>query len=777
MLLQFFKEEGCIPESGEDPVVLDGQEEKRRLFPSELGDFRLLGKIGEGGMSEVYDAVQITLNRRVALKLLPRPLCLSKRALNRLRMEAQTIALLDHPGIVKVIIMDPEEGFIAQELVEGGETLTGLIERKPRDDRETKDYFQRMAGIIMQAAEALQHAHDRGIIHRDVKPSNILITRDGSPKISDFGLARVDGVRHSWSRDFCGTVFYMSPEQVSGRRSRIDQRTDIFSLGATLYETLALKRPFPGESSQEVLKKVVECNPVELRRIDRRIPYELSSICGRAMDKNPDRRYRSMAEFAEDLRRYLAGEPLSPETIGWLRRANRWIRRHKIIVAAAMVLFAAVVVLAWHAYYRAKNAFLPVPNAYAWADYHSSFDGMLWQPHIDPGDPCLLFYEILRDLEMTEDIDSSLFEKIDSRLRELLVRCRERGEVRLIEDALYLQAYLKRREAEKNHDPQWLHESDEIYSDLGFFNPFSPDAFIWRADLEEAAERGLLVNHDHFLIHLSTVQNLASGLYKGGHLKDFLSAKEHLLKVLEQRPKNRSGLLLLGRLEFFQARSFRQFAGLEDAEKTLLRALHDPGPDPCGMIYTTLGQIRQLIGDQAGALEWFNSAVTESQDPYYLHNALCGLGRAYMYMGDRSSCIDYLIRANEEVKGSDPHVHLALAEYYLFLGDWNRARDHADQALKLQLASSYFMLARISTATGDREGAIWEITCMRNEAEYCPRDFLLACIFLASLDYSVETGKDVSFKEKRAVLLAELMNDLRHDASETCLYFSARGAC
>jgi len=222
-----------------------------------LGDYKIIREIGRGGMGVVYEAEQISMNRKVAVKVLSSHLRFSTDAVDKFRREAEAGGRQSHPGIVAIHGVGEEEGvhYIAQELVEGSYTLADKLEDLQRQGEQPSGYFREVAKLVSEVADALHHAHESGVIHRDVKPSNILITKDGKSKVTDFGLAKIeDALALSRTGDFAGTPYYMSPEQAMSRRMGIDKRTDIYSLGATLYEMLTLKRPFRGETSHEVLK-------------------------------------------------------------------------------------------------------------------------------------------------------------------------------------------------------------------------------------------------------------------------------------------------------------------------------------------------------------------------------------------------------------------------------------------------------------------------------------------------------------------------------------------
>ena len=214
-----------------------------------IGDFRLVSPLGRGGMGQVWQAEQISMGRKVALKLLHTHVQLSDDGVMRFEREAKAGGKLKHPGIVQIHSVGVSDGvhYMAQELVEGSYTLADSLADFRAETELPPGYYSKVAKLFREMAEALSHAHENGVVHRDIKPSNILIGPDEKPKVADFGLAMVeDQLGLSRTGDFMGTPFYMSPEQAASRRMGIDHRTDVFSLGATLYEALTLTRPALG---------------------------------------------------------------------------------------------------------------------------------------------------------------------------------------------------------------------------------------------------------------------------------------------------------------------------------------------------------------------------------------------------------------------------------------------------------------------------------------------------------------------------------------------------
>lgn len=303
-----------------------------------LGGFRLIRLLGEGGMGRVWEAEQIALGRRVALKLV-RP-GFERGGLHRLWREARAAGRINHRGIVPVFEVGEidDQPFIVEQLVGDGTTLADLIARgragRRPDPREVVARF-------VEIAEALQAAHDAGILHGDIKPQNILIDRDGRPRVSDFGLSQVRGDGEG-SHPLRGTVAYMSPEQATGSGS-VDARSDVFSLGAVLYEALTLERALPGNTTAEVLERHRAGPPPAPRRLDRRISRDLSAVCMRALAHDPAARYATLSDFADDLTRVLRHEPTQARPVGALLRSAKWARRHP---ARAVGLASTVVLVA-----------------------------------------------------------------------------------------------------------------------------------------------------------------------------------------------------------------------------------------------------------------------------------------------------------------------------------------------------------------------------------------------------------------------------------------------
>ena len=312
-----------------------------------IGDFRLLWILGSGGMGQVWEAEELSLGRRVALKLIRRG-SVDATSLELFAREARAGGRLAHPGIVSVHATGETDGvhWINQELVEGGWTLRDFIDDTRNAESLPEHYYTNIAEFAILLADALDAAHSAGVIHRDIKPQNILITPDDHPKLTDFGLARItDESALTLTGEFAGTYLYMSPEQVAARRMGIDHRSDIFSFGVVLYELLALQRPFEGDTTHQIAEKILTWDPPDLTRLRSRLPLELAVIAGKALEKRPADRYPSMGELAADLRRYLADEPILARPPGPLRRTAKWALRNPVRSTAATIGALALMII------------------------------------------------------------------------------------------------------------------------------------------------------------------------------------------------------------------------------------------------------------------------------------------------------------------------------------------------------------------------------------------------------------------------------------------------
>lgn len=315
------------------------------LEPLKFGDYLLQHELGRGASAAVWEAIELGLDRRVALKRLHPIFSFSNQALKRFLREARAAASLDHPGIIKVYATGEQDGlpFIAQELVPGGRTLASWLEDQRQKGPFGREHDRKVARLCALIADALQHAHQAGVVHRDLKPSNVLLTPEDMPKIADFGLALVvDDVTLTQSSSVVGTYAYMSPEQVQGHRKAVDQRSDIFALGTTLHELLTHRRPFREGSSLELRASICEDRLRDPRMFRTEVPPALAAICIRALRFEPNKRYQDMSALAADLRAFLDGKPVSALPPGRLQRAWYTMVEYPRLTAGAALIFTGL---------------------------------------------------------------------------------------------------------------------------------------------------------------------------------------------------------------------------------------------------------------------------------------------------------------------------------------------------------------------------------------------------------------------------------------------------
>lgn len=302
-------------------------------------DYELLGEVAAGGMGVVYRARQVSLNRIVALKMIRTGQFASALERRRFFAEAETAALLDHPNIVPIYEVGELSGqpFLSMKFIDGG-CLSRAIPTLFADP-------QRLATTIGQVARAVHHAHQHGILHRDLKPANILLDREGAPHVTDFGLAkRIDGenaLTHSGA--MVGTPSYMAPEQANG--GRLTVAADVYGLGAILYECITSRPPFVGTTLYDTVIMVRSAEPVAPSRLRGTVPRDLETICLKALEKDPKRRYATAAELAEDLEHFVADEPIRARPVGTAERLYKWARRRPAQAGLVAVSLAAVIVV------------------------------------------------------------------------------------------------------------------------------------------------------------------------------------------------------------------------------------------------------------------------------------------------------------------------------------------------------------------------------------------------------------------------------------------------
>jgi serine/threonine protein kinase/tetratricopeptide (TPR) repeat protein len=303
----------------------------------EVPGYQVLGLLGRGGMGVVYRARHVQLDRLVALKML-RDGAANLEDLPRFRTEAQAVARFQHPNIVQIYEVGEHQGqpYLALELVDGT-SLDRKLAGTPQPPRQAAE----LAAVLARAVHAV---HERGIIHRDLKPGNVLLTAEGAPKIGDFGLAKQLDVDAGQTRsgDVLGTPAYMAPEQAAGRTREVGPAADVYALGAILYEMLTGRPPFLGVTAWDIIPQILSAEPVPPRRLQPTVPRDLETICLKCLRKEPDRRYAGARALAEDLHRFLEGEPVQARPVGRVERLWRWGRRKPLSAALLAALVLAV---------------------------------------------------------------------------------------------------------------------------------------------------------------------------------------------------------------------------------------------------------------------------------------------------------------------------------------------------------------------------------------------------------------------------------------------------
>jgi serine/threonine protein kinase len=348
---------GCLLESGlnllaaEEEAISDVARQQHATrsegvaaILGELGDYELLEEIGRGGQGVVFRARQKSLNRTVALKVISLGQWASKAHGKRFRRETEAAASLDHPGIVPIHEVGERDGscYFSMQFIEGGQ-LDEVVRRTPMSIRQA-------AELIAKVARTVHYAHEHGILHRDIKPGNILLDKNGEPHLTDFGLARLLDTQSSVTRtiDVLGTPSYMAPEQAAGEHAKISKATDVYGLGAVLYQLLTGHPPFAGGTSYQTIRLLLDTEPRQPRFWNRKIARDLSTICLKCLEKDPQGRYSSALALAEDLEHWLRHEPIRAHRTGIFTRGRKWVRRNPTSALLAASLIALAAAIGWN---------------------------------------------------------------------------------------------------------------------------------------------------------------------------------------------------------------------------------------------------------------------------------------------------------------------------------------------------------------------------------------------------------------------------------------------
>src|SRR5438034_5932843 len=330
-------------------ALLDNKDDKEveptfARMSKDFGDYEVLEEIGHGGQGVVYRARQKGLNRIVALKGIGLAHWATEAHVKRFRMEAEAAASLNHPCIVPIYEVGERDGacYFSMGLVDGGQ-LDAVAKREPISVRHA-------AELIAKLARTVSYAHEHGILHRDIKPGNILLDVKGEPHLTDFGLARLAETESTVTRtmEVSGTPSYMAPEQAVGDNARVSGATDIYGLGAVLYQLLTGHPPFAGGTTYETVRLVLDTELRQPRLLNPKVDRDLATICLKCLEKDPQRRYSSALALAEDLERWLKHEPILAKRSGFFSLARKWVRRNPAVAALIAALVALAAAMSWN---------------------------------------------------------------------------------------------------------------------------------------------------------------------------------------------------------------------------------------------------------------------------------------------------------------------------------------------------------------------------------------------------------------------------------------------
>jgi len=778
-LVSLLSAHGKAPDFPDKPAwthYIDDMEKGRELeeiepeadLPYErLGEYRLIRKLGEGGMGVVYLAVQGSLNRLVALKVMRSERLGSFEAQARFVREVEAIAELSHPNIVTVYGSGEDKGtrFYAMEYLRG----KGLDELQRENALpEERRPVEKMLVWIKETADALACVHKAGIIHRDVKPSNILVTPEGRAVLTDFGVARHARLSTlTLTGEFRGTPHYASPEQIRAQQKEIDLRTDVYSLGVTLYEIVSGRVPFEGETTEQVFHKILQDEPVPPSRINPAVQRDLETIVITAMEKDPERRYQGMAEMAEDLRRFLANEAILAKPAGLIRRSTKWIDRHRffsLAAAAALMILIFFGVLFLNAASKKRSElrlagrlYKPISEAMELPAAIRPNIANFWIFDADPLDPSGYIIRGLVDLDDGNNVDAAEY------FVTAVESCVVKQDDALKREALYLLGIAEYRlgneaGADTVEGKRLIAGAVSSLREAGEVDYASNETLVLRdfdgssaASMStELAEIGVKLNPNHFVVHIYTGLRLFDGLYKGGKPEEFEKTVNCFTSVLSMRKQNRAARTFLGRVYFFIARFYQAPEYVEKALYHLGEAGRYYEENRYYMIDATLAQIALLQGNNEKAIEYSRRAIKQSDDENdHIHNANCAMSAAYVKQGRLQEALEELKKASAIVS-FDVNMEVAKGELFLIMGDLDKALLYAGYAKqrftgarppevqivkKSELAAGYLLCARIHLEKSRTQPdpnlfllARENLKELFEVARYSPRDYCQACL-------------------------------------------------
>src|SRR5579883_3061819 len=638
----------------------------------ELGDFRIVREVGKGGMGIVYEAEQMSLRRRVALKVLPFAAMMDPRHLQRFHNEARAASCLHHVHIVPVYFVGCERSvhFYAMQFIEG-QSLAELIAVQRRisareatsapcsPDATTRPIakattqaaphdaanYRRIAEWGIQAAEALEHAHCLGIVHRDIKPSNLMIDGAGKLWITDFGLARTaTDAGLTMTGDVLGTLRYMSPEQALAKHGLVDHRTDIYALGATLYELLTLRPTVDGIDREDILRKIAFEEPPLPRTSDRGIPADLETIVLKALAKEPDERYATAQEAADDLRFFLQDRPIHAKRPSFAQRAVKYVRRHKTVawavgaglILALWILFVSSFLL-WQEKERVTRALAEKETQTRLAEQQTAAAEK---------------QRLLADanLDIVLNGMTKILERLDEREWPPLVR------IEAVHQAVadHLERFFHQRVAGHEHAPANKWDIGWVFQHLGSYH-------LRRGDHARAERhyRIALAIHEALVdeqpddrsqvkMYAGSLSGLALVLHVSGRTEEahgyYLRAREQLRRQLRLQPDR----VAYDELAWFLVGCRDpELVDTTEAEQLASRAIElEPNSDPP---WRTLGSAQYRNGKWSAAVDSFQNCIrlVNNQTPYDWFF----LAMAFWKLGDREQARRSFDQGEKVLKG------------------------------------------------------------------------------------------------------------------------------
>lgn len=679
-----------------------------------LGDFEIQGEIGRGGMGVVYRARQVSLNRIVALKILPASLGATAKAISRFKKEAQAAARLHHTNIVPVYAQGEYEGhfYYAMELIDG-QSLDRILHEDPSrivptpaetpvPGESTKQAsppgdlsmtgsgarragYQRLALLIAAVAEGLEHAHSQGVIHRDVKPQNLLLGADGQLHITDFGLARLlNEPSLTISGEMLGTPAYMSPEQVTADRGKIDHRTDIYSLGVTLYELLTRRRPFDGATREQITARIRTDDPRPPRKLNHAIPIDLETICLRAMEKDPRRRYQKAGELAADLRRYAEDRPIISRRVGPLERAVKWVRRHPARTAIlGLSLAIAIGAPVWTIQYskarhaRADELVRRAFELLAYDDYRDTAQAADFLEAAQALGPAneVLYRETIALTSLLERPELA----IENLRRALIIQPENR-------ELMYLLAWALRRNEEAQESKDWLRKAAE----LGGADTAAGDFFHAQAVVRTSPDEAVAAyrdaihkkkNYAQACIHLGRAHN--HWMYHHRNQERFVEQQTYLTMACDMQPGKAYPRYLLSiahRLsaEIYEADRNHEYAEMRYAEAlSLAHEAQAREPDsPLG--YACEAEYWEARKVYSRAIACRDQEEKACKTRGQLADMYLYRWRLHYWTGQLHQALDDVIQLNNHISDTDPKKIWCIGLFPALIsaeqGDADRAR-------------------------------------------------------------------------------------------------------